>query len=69
MAKWEKWKNWKGVCCGGGTGGTIYGLGFLGALVYFLQQATSFQSGLIGVLKAVIWPAVLIYQALGTLGL
>jgi hypothetical protein len=53
-------------CVGGGPGG-IYGLGFLGALVYFLPQATSFQTGVIGFFKAVFWPALLVYKALGLL--
>ncbi len=40
----------------------IYGLAFIGALIYFIQQATSFWIGLFGVLKAIIWPAILIYK-------
>lgn len=45
--------------CGG-----VYGLAFVGALVYFIQHATSFGDGVLGVLKAVIWPALLVYKAL-----
>lgn len=48
-------------------GGAVYGLGFLGALVYYIQHATSFWNGLLGVLKAIIWPALLVFQALGFL--
>jgi len=40
----------------------VYGLAFIGALVYYLQYATSFWMGLLGVLKAMVWPAVLIYK-------
>ncbi len=63
-------------CCGGhqnknmGTnagGGAVYGLGLIGALVYFIQHATSFGDGLLGVLKALVWPAMVIYQVLTTL--
>lgn len=43
----------------------VYGLGFLGALVYFIQHASSFWMGVLGILKALIWPALLIYSALG----
>ncbi len=46
------------------SGGAIYGLGFLGALIYFIQHATSFGMGLFGLLKAIVWPAILVYQAL-----
>lgn len=52
---------------GGHGGGAVYGLGFIGALVYYIQHAGSFVDGLLGVLKAIIWPAMLIYQVLTTL--
>jgi len=45
-----------------GTSGAIYGLGFIGALVYYLQHATTFLIGILGVLKAIVWPALLIYK-------
>lgn len=44
--------------------GAIYGMGLLGALVYFLQHATNFQEGVIGVFKAIFWPGVILYKAL-----
>jgi hypothetical protein len=43
--------------------GVLYGLGFLGALVYFLTTAGSFTAGVVGIFKAVFWPAFLVYQA------
>lgn len=49
--------------------GGIYGLGFIGALVYFIQQADGFWMGVLGVLKALVWPAMLIYYALSALGM
>jgi hypothetical protein len=39
-------------------------MGFMGALVYFIQDAESFLDGLWGVLLAFVWPAVLVYHAL-----
>ena len=42
----------------------LYGLGFLGALVYYIQHADSFVSGLIGFLQALVWPAILVYKIL-----
>jgi len=47
--------------CGGG----IYFLGFIGAAVYYLQTATSFWVGVLGILKAIVWPAFLVYKLLG----
>ena len=49
-------------------GGPVYGLGFIGALVYFIQQADGFWMGVLGVLKAIVWPAFLVYEALKSLG-
>ena len=48
----------------GGASGGIYGLAFLGALFYYIQHAASFGAGVLGVLKAMVWPAVLIYKIL-----
>ncbi|MBU4016207.1 hypothetical protein KKF69_01880 [Patescibacteria group bacterium] len=44
--------------------GAIYGLGILGALVYFLQHSTSFLDGFIGIFKAIFWPGVILYKVL-----
>lgn len=41
-----------------------YGLAMIGALVYYLQHAASFGDGLLGILKALLWPAFLIYKVL-----
>jgi len=46
----------------GGASGAVYGLGLLGAAYYFIQHAHTFTDGLIGVLKAFVWPALLIYK-------
>ena len=43
---------------------SIYGLGIFGALIYFIQHATSFGMGLLGVVKAIFWPAMIVYKAL-----
>lgn len=47
----------------------VYGLAFLGAAVYFIQQADSFWGGVLGFLKAIVWPAMIMYKVLGILGL
>lgn len=49
---------------GGGHGDAIYGLGVIGALFYFLQNATNFSEVLIGIFKAVFWPAILMFKLL-----
>jgi hypothetical protein len=43
--------------------GAIYGLGFIGAAVYFISTSTGFGMGVIGILKAIAWPAFLVYEA------
>jgi len=53
--------NWHDSC---GSNQAVYGLGFIGAAAYFIQQAPSFWDGVIGVLKALVWPAFLVYEAL-----
>lgn len=50
------------------TGGAVYGLGFIGAAVYYISTATGFWIGVLGFLKAIVWPAFLIYAALKALG-
>jgi hypothetical protein len=50
------------------SGGAVYGLGFIGAAVSFISQAATFGAGLIGFLKAMVWPAFLVYEALKALG-
>ncbi len=50
-----------------GASEAVYGLGLIGALVYYIQHATTFGMGVLGLLKAIVWPAMLVYQALTTL--
>jgi hypothetical protein len=42
----------------------IYGLGIIGAAVYFISNSTGFLMGLFGLLKAMVWPAFLVYELL-----
>jgi len=44
--------------------GAVYGLGLIGAIVYYFQHAATFGEGVLGFLKALVWPAVLIYKLL-----
>jgi hypothetical protein len=47
-----------------GSSGAVYGLGFLGALVYYIQHAASLGDGLFGILKALVWPALFVYKVI-----
>jgi hypothetical protein len=42
----------------------IYGLGVVGALFYFLKGATTFSAVMIGIGKAIFWPAILMFNLL-----
>lgn len=58
----EENKKAKCKCGGNSIGGGVYGLGFLGALIYYIQHADSFWVGILGFLKALVWPAILMYK-------
>ena len=45
-------------------GGAVYGLGTIGALVYFLQSAESGWDYMLAVPRASVWPALLVYKLL-----
>jgi hypothetical protein len=47
-----------------GSGGFAYFLAFLGALVFYVQDADGFWSGVLGILKAFVWPAFVVYDVL-----
>jgi hypothetical protein len=57
---------WHGCCQGGGA---VYGLGFVGAAVYYISTATGFWMGVLGFLKAIVWPAFLVFGLLKSLGM
>ncbi len=70
MAEKEK-KDYKKYVCknkGGCCSGAVYGMGFIGAAIYFIQHAETFGAGVLGILKAIVWPALLIYKVLEVLG-
>jgi hypothetical protein len=48
--------------------GAVYGLGLIGAAIYYIGAATSFGMGLLGFLKALVWPVFLVMEALKSLG-
>ena len=48
----------------GGGGGAVYGLGLIGALVYYIQAASGFWSVILGILKGLVWPVFVVYELL-----
>jgi hypothetical protein len=54
----DKWNR------GGGAGavGGGYFLGFVGAVIYYLQNAHTFLAGIWGIIQAIFWPAFLVYH-------
>lgn len=70
---WEgRMGKWSGMRCHVRTRGpesAVYGMGFLGSLFYYWTTAPTLWAGVVGLVKAILWPAVLAYGALKTLGL
>lgn len=56
----EKWKMKHHHGHGAASG--AYGLGFVGALVYYIQNAETFWMGVLGLLKAIVWPAMVVHK-------
>ena len=52
----------------GACGGAAYCLGIIGAAVYYLSTAPGFWAGVVGFLKALAWPAFLVFELLKFLG-
>lgn len=44
--------------------GALYGLGFIGACIYYISSATTFWLGVLGFLKSLVWPAFLVFDLL-----
>ena len=53
---------------GAPAAGAVYGLGFIGAAIYFISTATGFWVGVLGFLKALVWPVFLVYETFKFLG-
>jgi len=48
----------------GGSSSPVYGLGMIGAWVYYISQAKDFREGVVGFFKGIVWPAFLVYELL-----
>ena len=58
----------KGGCWPGSCGDAVFGFGLIGSAVWFWQQADGFGEHVVGLLKALVWPAFLVYEAFQALG-
>lgn len=47
--------------------GAIYGLGILGAWVFFWQQADTFWEYVFAVIQGLVWPAFMVYEGFSAL--
>ena len=45
-------------------GDAVYFFGLIGALIYYIGHADGFWNGVLGVLKALVWPVFIVYQLL-----
>lgn len=54
---------------GNASSGAVYGLGLIGAAIYFISHAASFWIGVLGFLKAIVWPAIFVYEAFRHFGI
>ena len=52
----------------GGCSGMGYFVGFVGAAVYYVSAASGFMASVVGLLKALVWPAFLVHGLLKFLG-
>ena len=48
----------------GAGGGAVYGLGFIGAAVFYFQQADTFWMFALAIPKALIWPGIVVFELL-----
>lgn len=47
---------------GGSQAGLVWFLGVIGAAIYFIGNSEGFWAGVMGVLKALVWPVFLVWK-------
>jgi hypothetical protein len=52
----------------GGGSDSVYGLGMIGAWVYYIGRAATPRDRMLGFLKGLVWPAMLVYEMLKFFG-
>jgi hypothetical protein len=48
----------------GGSSDAVYGMGLIGAWVFYISRATTFEDRIIGFFKGLFWPAFLVHELL-----
>lgn len=48
----------------GAGGGAVYGIGFIGATVYYVMQANEVMEYVLAIPKAIIWPGIVVFELL-----
>lgn len=61
---WDSKNKSKKVDSTHGSAGALYFVGFIGALVYWLQAAVGFGAVITAFLKSLVWPAYIVYKLL-----
>lgn len=52
------------IRAGGGGMDAVYGIGMIGAWVFYFKRAVTTQERVIAILKGFVWPAFLVYDVL-----
>ncbi len=52
-----------------GPNSAFYGLGFIGAIIYYITHASGFWMGVLGIFKAMVWPIFFVYEAFKYFGM
>lgn len=47
-----------------GGGDAVYGIGVIGAWVYYFKRASTFQERILAFFKGIVWPAFLVHDLL-----
>ena len=55
-------------CTAGNCGGCGYIVAFIGAAAYYISSTVGFGAGVVGVLKAIVWPGFLVFELLKFIG-
>ena len=55
--------------CNSSSTSCLYFLGFIGAAIYNISVSVGFWSGVLGVIKALVWPAFLVFKTMQYLGM
>lgn len=58
----KSWKHRRKSGYNNGACGWVYFLSVVGAAVYYIQQSEGFWMGVLGVLKAFVWPALVMHR-------